>query len=62
MPAEPFDADAYVTAAAAMIGLEIHAEHRPGVVLNVERIAEMAALVMQFPLPDDIEAAPIYRP
>ncbi len=61
MPAEPFDADAYVTTAAAMIGLEIDPQHRPGVVLNVERIAQMAALVMEFPLPDDIEAAPIYR-
>ena len=57
-----FDADAYVTAAAALIGLEIDPEHRPGVVLNVERVAQMAALVMDFPLPDDLEAAPIFRP
>ncbi|MBV8889554.1 MAG: DUF4089 domain-containing protein [Alphaproteobacteria bacterium] len=62
MSADAFDADAYVTAFAALIGLEIAPEHRPGVVLNLTRIAAMAALVMDFPLPDDSEPAPVYRP
>ena len=57
-----FDPDSCITAAAGMIGLSIDPEHRPGVVLNLQRIAQMAALVMEFPLPDDTEAAPIYRP
>ena len=62
MPGQTFDADAYVEAAAALIGLPIDPAHRPGVVLNLERIAQMAALVMDFPLPDEIEPAPVFRP
>ncbi len=38
-----FDAESYMMAAAAALGLEIAPGHRPGVVLNLERIAQMAA-------------------
>jgi hypothetical protein len=62
MPDQPFDAAAYVDAAAALIALPIDPAHRPGVVLNMRRIAEMAALVMAFPLPDETEAAPVFHP
>jgi hypothetical protein len=62
MPEQSFDADAYVDAAAALIGLPIDPAHRPGVVLNLERIAQMAALVMDFPMPDETEPAPVFRP
>jgi hypothetical protein len=58
----PFDAAVYVDAAAALIGLPLDSTHRPGVVINMQRIAEMAALVMAFPLPDDVEPAPVFRP
>lgn len=57
-----FDAETYVDAAAALIGLPLDSAHRPGVVLNVQRIAEMAALVMAFPLPEETEPAPVFRP
>jgi hypothetical protein len=56
------DVETYVDAAAALIDLPIAPEHRPGVVLNLGRVAAMAALVMEFPLPDDVEAAPVFRP
>jgi Protein of unknown function (DUF4089) len=62
MASEPFDAGAYVDAAAALVGLPIDPAHRPGIAANIERIAQMAALVMEFPLPDDTEPAPIYQP
>ena len=62
MADQPFDAEAYVDAAAALIGLTIDPAHRPGVVANLERIAQMAALVMEFPLPDEAEPAPVFRP
>ena len=55
-----FDAAAYVDAAAALIELPLDPAHRPGVILNLQRIAEMAALVMAFPLPDDVEPAPVF--
>ena len=62
MPDQPFDAETYVDAAAALIGLPIDPAHRPGVVLNLERIAQLAALVAEFPLPDEAEPAPVFRP
>ena len=62
MADQPFDVDAYVDAAAALVGLPIDPAHRPGIVLNLRRIADLAALVMEFPLPDDIEAAPVFAP
>lgn len=37
-------------------------EHRPGVVANFVRTAEIAQLVMEFPLPDEIEVAPVFQP
>jgi hypothetical protein len=55
-----FDAAAYVDAAAALIGLPLDPAHRAGVILNMQRIAEMAALVMSFPLPDGVEPAPVF--
>jgi hypothetical protein len=58
----PFDIETYVDAAAALIELPLDPAHRPGVILNMQRIAEMAALVMAFPLPDDTEPAPVFRP
>jgi hypothetical protein len=62
MADEIFDAEAYVDAAARLIGLPIEPAHRPGVVLNLERIARLAALVMEFDLPEEIEPAPVYTP
>jgi hypothetical protein len=62
MPDRPFDAEAYVEATAALIGLPIDPEHHPGVVVNLERIAQMAALVMDFELPEAAEPAPVFRP
>ena len=58
MHTETGDLGAYVDAAAALIGLSLDPAHRPGVILNMQRIAEMAALVMEFPLPDDVRAGP----
>jgi len=57
-----FDAEAYVDAAAALVGLPLDPAHRPGVVLNLERIAQMAGLIMAFLLPDETDPAPVYEP
>jgi hypothetical protein len=61
MGTTPFDAGTYVDAAAAAVGLPIAPEHRPGVILNLERLAAMAQLVMSFPLADETAPAPVYR-
>ena len=56
-----YDFEAYMDAAAMLIGLPIAPEQRQGVVQNLERIAQMAALVEAFPLPDEIEPSPMFR-
>jgi hypothetical protein len=62
LASRPFDVETYVDAAAALIELPLDPADRPGVILNMQRIAEMAALVMAFPLSDDTEPAPVFRP
>ncbi|MEB3882309.1 DUF4089 domain-containing protein [Lyngbya sp. CCY1209] len=52
----------YVDRAAELIDLPLDPEHRPGVIENMEKIAEIAKLVTEFPLPDTIEPAPIFDP
>jgi hypothetical protein len=62
MAEQSFDAEAYVDGAATLIGLPIAPAYRPGVIVNLDRLAQMAALVMEFPLPDGVEPAPVFRP
>jgi hypothetical protein len=63
MATKPFDADTYIDAAAAAIDLSIAAEHRPGVILNFERIAAMADLIVGFPpLAEETASAAVFRP
>jgi hypothetical protein len=54
--------DATVDALAALLGLPIDPAHRPGVAMNLARIAALAALVTEFPLPDAAEPAPVFTP
>ena len=58
----PEELGAYVDEAAKLIDLPIAAEHRPGVVQFVGVIMGAAALVMEFPLPDSVEGAPVFEP
>jgi Protein of unknown function (DUF4089) len=53
---------AYVDETAKCIGLPIAPEHRPGVIQFTEGLLASAALVMEFPLPDEVEAAPVFHP
>ena len=57
-----FDASAYVDQASRLCGLTIAPEHYPGVVENMESLAQVAQLVMSFPLPETIEPAPVFNP
>jgi Protein of unknown function (DUF4089) len=52
--------EAYVDAAADVIGLPIAPEHRAGVIANFERTAQFAALVNDFELPESLEPAAIF--
>lgn len=52
----------FVDLMANLIDLPIDPEHRPGVVANMSRIVQIAQLVNEFPLPEEIEAATVFQP
>jgi len=56
------DAAEYVTQMALMIDLPIDHEYHQGVVENFQRISFIAQLVNEFPLPENVEAAPVFEP
>jgi hypothetical protein len=53
---------AYVDHAAPLMGLALTAEQREAVIRNLAVTMQVAALVMEFPLPDDVDAAPVFHP
>lgn len=57
-----FNAALYVEQAAKLLGIEIPSEALPGVIANLERSAAIARPLLEFPLPDDAEAGPVFRP
>ncbi len=62
MTEHPFDPDVMVSLMSQLLELPIAPEYRPGVIANLTRNAEIAQIVMEFPLPDDIEIAPVFQP
>jgi hypothetical protein len=57
-----FDAEAYVEAALAALGLAVEPAWKPGVVANFQRTAEIAKAFLDFPLADEDEPAPVFTP
>ena len=53
---------AYVDHAAPLVGLALTAEQRDAVIRNLAITMQVATLVMEFPLPDDVDAAPVFHP
>ncbi len=62
MPESEQDLSTFVDQTARLIGLPIPADYRQGVIDNFERIAAIAHLVTEFPLPEDTEIAPVFEP
>ncbi len=62
MPTPPDNIPDYIDRVAASVGIPIAPEHRPGVIVNFQRTAEVARLVTEFALPDDAESPAIFRP
>jgi hypothetical protein len=52
----------YVEQMSEILDLPIAPEHLPGVIKNFASIAAIAQLVTEFPLPAEIEAAPVFEP
>ncbi|MBE8992664.1 DUF4089 domain-containing protein [Nostoc sp. LEGE 12450] len=62
MRREGFDVGEYVDLMALLLDLQLRDESRDGVVANFERISAIANIVNSFPLPEDIEVAPVFEP
>ena len=58
----PAQTEAYVDAAAAVLGLPLDPGHRPGVLRFFALAAEMAALVEAVPLDAHAESAVVFAP
>lgn len=54
--------EADVERLAAVVGVPISPADRPAVAVALGVLLTAAQLVADFPLPDDVEAAPVFRP
>lgn len=55
--------EAYVRHAAALLGITLSAQQLPGVVMNLQRTAQIAAALNAFPLDPVVdEPGPVWRP
>jgi Protein of unknown function (DUF4089) len=52
----------FVEQMALAVDLQLRDEYKDGVVANFERICNIAQVVLEFELPEDVEAAPIFEP
>jgi hypothetical protein len=59
--APPDALDALITASAHELKLPLEPAWRPGVKFNLNLILRIAALVDEFPLPDDAEPGPVFH-
>ena len=62
MSQTPMDPEAVIDAMAPLLRLEIDPDCRPGIVLNLDVTAKLAALVLEFPLGDRAESSALFRP
>lgn len=62
MPENSINIAQYVEQTAQLIDLPIAPEYQLSVVENFAKIAAIATLVIEFPLPEDIELAPVFEP
>jgi hypothetical protein len=62
MENKQIDAKIYVEEMALLVDLNLRQEYQDGVIANFERIKNIAKLVNEFELPEEIEVAPIFEP
>lgn len=61
-PSPPPDWSEYVDELSVILDLPIPPECKPGVVANLQRTQAIAQLVLEFPLTEQNEVAPIFSP
>lgn len=59
---KPFQADQHVAHMEAVMGLTIEDTWRPVVEMHIAAIEKAAEQVLEFPLDEDVEAAPVFVP
>ena len=52
----------FVDLMAEIVDLPLPPEYRDSVIANFDRICTIAKFVNEFPIPDDVEAAPVFEP
>ncbi len=57
----PFDPETYAAAAAPLLGLTLDATWIASVTANLRVLAAAAAVLQDFPLPDEVDAAPRFE-
>jgi len=62
MSQDAFDAEAYLEATAAAMNLSIAPEWKAAVLDNLIRSRQIAQAVLNFPLPDTVEPASVFKP
>jgi hypothetical protein len=53
---------AYVDASAALLGLRLDPDLRPGVIEHLAFLGRAMALVDAFPLPEEVQPGPVFEP
>lgn len=61
-PVSPGQIAGFVEEASQAIGLPIRQEDLPGVLENAARLHALARVVMDFPLPEEVEDAGVFQP
>ena len=61
-PNTPADLETYVQQTARLLGLSIPPEQMASVVENFAQVQRIAESVLEFPLPDSLEATPRFEP
>ena len=62
MSQPPFDAEAFMTTAAAALDLSLDESWKPGIIDNLERSRQIAQVFLGFALPDETEPASRFEP
>lgn len=62
MPENSLSISEYVHQMSALLNLEIPADYEASVIDNFSRIQTLSELVLEFPLPEEVEVAPRFQP
>jgi hypothetical protein len=59
---QEIDIDEYSEQMSLLLNLEIKDEYRNEMIANFEKLISIAEIVNDFPLPEEIEIAPVFEP